>query len=84
MSMTSSFALPVSLIAGILVPAVPHLPNYVLAIYKRGSQSMKRITKAVFGSGRLSLQAMSLTLMRRNVSLRRKQLSIIQCEGDLQ
>ena len=84
MSMTSSFALPVSLIAGILVPAVPYFPTYVHAIYKRGSQSMKRIAKIVFGSGPLSLQAMSLTLMRRNVSLRRTQLSIIQCEGALQ
>jgi len=36
MSMTSSFALPVSLIAGILVPAVPYLPDYAVAIYKRG------------------------------------------------
>ena len=36
MSMTSSFVLPVSQIAGILILAVPHLPNYVLAIYKRG------------------------------------------------
>lgn len=32
MSMTSSFAPPVSLIAGILILAVPHLPNYVVAI----------------------------------------------------
>jgi hypothetical protein len=34
--MTLSIAPLVSLIAGILILAVPHLPNYVVAIYKWG------------------------------------------------
>jgi len=45
---------------------------------------MKKITKAVFGSGRPSLEAMGLTLIRLNVSLRRKQLSLTKYERGLQ